>query len=40
MLEIGLETADMRGQGYDGAANMSGKHSGVAARIQQEYPKP
>ena len=39
MQEIGLEAADMRCQGYDGAANMSGKHSGVAARIQQEYPR-
>ena len=26
------------GQGYDGAANMSGKHKGAKAIIQQKYP--
>ena len=28
-----------RGQCYDGAANMSGKRSGVAAQIQMEEPR-
>ena len=28
----------MRGQGYDGAANMSGIHRGVQARIQHRIP--
>ena len=30
---------DCRGQGYDGAGNMAGKFSGVAARILQSYEK-
>jgi hypothetical protein len=29
----------MRGQGYDGAANMAGKFSGVRTRIQTEIPE-
>lgn len=29
----GLEVGDIRGQGYDGAANMAGKFKGVQARI-------
>lgn len=29
----GLEVENIRGQGYDGAANMAGKHKGVQARI-------
>ena len=28
----------MRGQGYDGASNMSGRFQGVKARIQQVQP--
>ena len=28
----------MRGQGYDGAANMSGIHKGVQARVRQRFP--
>ena len=30
---------DCMGQGYDGASNMSGRLSGVQARISAEYPK-
>ena len=36
---LGLDLRDCRGQGYDGASNMSGKISGVQARISAEYPK-
>ena len=36
---IGLRMGDCRGQGYDGAGNMAGKLSGVAARIQGIYDK-
>jgi len=28
----------MRGQGYDGASNMSGKYCGVQARVKELYP--
>ena len=31
----GLEIGKIRGQGYDGASNMSGKFKGVQARIQE-----
>jgi hypothetical protein len=34
----GVQTAQMVGQGYDGAGNMSGKRKGVQARIQQQIP--
>jgi hypothetical protein len=34
--EYGIVTQAMRGQGYDGAANMAGKFSGVRTRIQTE----
>ena len=34
-----LATQAMRGQGYDGAANMAGKCSGVRTRIQTEIPE-
>ncbi|XP_061181206.1 zinc finger MYM-type protein 1-like [Saccostrea echinata] len=34
----GIDIAKMRAQGYDGAANMSGKYSGVQARIRQVVP--
>ncbi|XP_065064865.1 52 kDa repressor of the inhibitor of the protein kinase-like [Rhopilema esculentum] len=37
--ELGLPIANCRGQGYDGAANMSGKCSGAAVTIQRDYPK-
>ena len=33
----GVNVPAMRGQGYDGAANMSGCHRGVKARIQQVH---
>ena len=36
---IGLRMEDCRGQGYDGAGNMVGKLSGVAARIQRSHDK-
>jgi len=28
----------MRAQGYDGAANMSGIHKGVQARVRERIP--
>lgn len=37
--EYGIVTQAMRGQGYDGAANMAGKLSGVRTRIQAEIPE-
>ena len=36
---IGLRMEECRGQGYDGAGNMTGKLSGVAARIQKIMTK-
>ena len=33
----GLEPSNMRGQGYDGASNMSGKFQGVQARVSAVY---
>ena len=33
-----INTMNMRAQGYDGAANMSGKYNGVQARILQIVP--
>ena len=35
----GLDMSKLRGQGYGGAANMSGEMRGCAARIAREYPK-
>lgn len=35
----GVNIDNMRGQGYDGAANMSGIHRGVKTRIQQLIPR-
>lgn len=35
----GLSMDDCRGQGYDGAGNMAGKLSGIAARIQGTHEK-
>lgn len=35
----GLSVADLRGQCYDGASNMSGARSGCKAIIQKEAPK-
>ena len=34
----GLTIKKLRGQGYDGAANMSGVYSGVQARIKKKQP--
>jgi hypothetical protein len=34
----GVQTAQLVGQGYDGAGNMYGKRKGVQARIQQQIP--
>ena len=36
--EIGLSIDQARGQGHDGASNMSGKFSGVQARIAEVQP--
>ncbi len=36
---FGLDPDDMIGQGYDGGSNMSGKYSGVQARISSQYPR-
>jgi len=36
--ELGLNLEHMRGQGYDGATNMSGKYRGVQARAKELYP--
>lgn len=36
--EKGVTVDKMRGQGYDGAANMSGKYRGVQARIREIIP--
>ncbi|XP_008178902.1 52 kDa repressor of the inhibitor of the protein kinase-like [Acyrthosiphon pisum] len=35
---LNIEIKNLRGQGYDGAASMSGKLNGVAALIRKEYP--
>ena len=37
--KLKLDLNDLRGQGYDGAGNMSGKHRGAATIIQHTYPK-
>ena len=34
-----LNIDDMRGQGYDGAANMSGIYNGLQSRLQRQNPK-
>ncbi|XP_008181234.1 52 kDa repressor of the inhibitor of the protein kinase-like [Acyrthosiphon pisum] len=36
--DIGLSINNLRGQGYDGGANMSGKNNGAQALIQNEQP--
>ena len=36
---LGLSLQYLRGQGYDGAATMSGERSGVQARIHERQPK-
>ena len=37
--QYGLDTSYIRGQGYDGAGNMSGKFRGCSACISQSCPK-
>ena len=37
--KLTLDLNDLRGQGYDGTGNMSGKYRGAAAIIQHDYPK-
>ena len=39
LIHSSLSLNRCRGQCYDGAANMSGKRSGVAAQIQMEEPR-
>ena len=34
----GVDVSKIRGQAYDGASNMSGRHSGVQRRIRDLYP--
>ena len=34
-----LDLNVLRGQGYDGAGNISGKYRGAAAIVQHDYPK-
>ncbi|XP_008179014.1 52 kDa repressor of the inhibitor of the protein kinase-like [Acyrthosiphon pisum] len=36
--DIGLSINNLRGQGYDGGANMSGKNNGAKALIQNDQP--
>ena len=36
--DLGLDLNRMRGQGYDGAASMSGKFNGAQAKISAMYP--
>jgi len=36
--QLGLNLEHMRGQGYDGASNMSGKYHGVQARVKESGP--
>lgn len=35
--KVGLSFDNLRGQGYDGGSNMSGKYIGVQALILNEY---
>lgn len=35
-----LKVEDIRGQGYEGAANMSGPYKGLQSRIQKQNEKP
>ena len=37
--ELHLPFCNLRGQGYDGAASMSGKESGLQTRVRQENPQ-
>ena len=37
--DLDLDIKFCRGQGYDGAGNMTGKCNGAATRIQKKHPK-
>ena len=39
LMRCSLSLDDCRGQTYDGASNMMGKHSGVSTKISEEQPK-
>ena len=39
LTRFNLPLSDLRGQTYDGASNMLGKRSGVAAQIKRVQPK-
>ena len=39
LMRCSLSLDDCRGQTYDGASNMIGKHSGVSTKISEEQPK-
>lgn len=36
---LGLDLANLRGQGYDGASSMRGQFRGVQALLKKKYPK-
>ena len=38
-MRFSLNLDDCRGQTYEGATNMIGKHSGVSTKISEEQPK-
>ena len=38
LLRLGISPDDLRGQTYDGAANMAGKHNGCQAILKNDYP--
>jgi len=38
LVECDLDLALCRGQGYDNAANMSGKYNGMKSKIIEKYP--
>ena len=40
LLRCNLNLNDCRGQGYDGAATMSGIHDGVAAKLRKNHGMP
>ena len=39
MDEYEVDGDKLQAQGYDGAANMSGKHQGVQAHVRQRFPE-
>jgi len=39
MIRFNLEGKNLRGQAYDGASNMSGKHAGVQAILKKDFPR-